>query len=74
MNRKEHIDLKKAKAIFMAAAVLAVSSCSSIIDSGYIGYKKNEMKYGKGVTIALQQIIAHSRKSETTRISLMGKR
>lgn len=33
----------------MASAVL-LSSCSSIIDSGYIGYKKNEIKYGKGVT------------------------
>lgn len=60
MNRKEHIDLKKAKAIFMAAAVLAVSSCSSIIDNGYIGYKKNEMKYGKGVTKQFQQAVNNS--------------
>ena len=34
--------------LMMASAVL-LSSCSSIIDSGYIGYKKNEMKYGKEV-------------------------
>ena len=34
----------------LTASALLLSSCSSIIDSGYIGYKKNEMKYGKGVT------------------------
>lgn len=43
----------------MASAML-LSSCSSIIDSGYIGYKKNEMKYGKGVTKQFQQAVNNS--------------
>ena len=43
----------------MAFAVF-LSSCSSIIDSGYIGYKKNEMKYGKGVTKQFQQAVNNS--------------
>ena len=43
----------------MAFAML-LSSCSSIIDSGYIGYKKNEMKYGKGVTKQFQQAVNNS--------------
>ena len=45
--------------LMMASAVL-LSSCSSIIDSGYIGYKKNEMKYGKGVTKQFQQAVNNS--------------
>lgn len=43
----------------MAFAVF-LSSCSSIIDSGYIGYKKNEIKYGKGVTKQFQQAVNNS--------------
>lgn len=43
----------------MASAML-LSSCSSIIDSGYIGYKKNEIKYGKGVTKQFQQAVNNS--------------
>lgn len=45
--------------LVMASAML-LSSCSSIIDSGYIGYKKNEMKYGKGVTKQFQQAVNNS--------------
>ncbi len=45
--------------LVMAFAVF-LSSCSSIIDSGYIGYKKNEMKYGKGVTKQFQQAVNNS--------------
>ena len=43
----------------MAFAVF-LSSCSSIIDSGYIGYKKNEMKYGKGVARQFRSAILHT--------------
>ena len=50
--------------LMMASAVL-LSSCSSIIDSGYIGYKKNEMKYGKGVTKQFQQAVNNSRQHRT---------
>lgn len=45
--------------LVMAFAVF-LSSCSSIIDSGYIGYKKNEIKYGKGVTKQFQQAVNNS--------------
>ena len=45
--------------LVMASAML-LSSCSSIIDSGYIGYKKNEIKYGKGVTKQFQQAVNNS--------------
>ena len=45
--------------LMMASAVL-LSSCSSIIDSGYIGYKKNEMKYGKGVVKQFQYAVHNS--------------
>lgn len=45
--------------LVMASAVF-LSSCSSIIDSGYIGYKKNEIKYGKGVTKQFQQAVNNS--------------
>lgn len=45
--------------LVMAFAVF-LSSCSSIIDSGYIGYKKNEMKYGKGVARQFRSAILHT--------------
>lgn len=44
----------------VTASAVLLSSCSSIIDSGYIGYKKNEMKYGKGVTKQFQQAVNNS--------------
>lgn len=34
----------------ITASALLLSGCSSILDSSYLGYKKNEIKYGKGVT------------------------
>lgn len=55
----------------MASAVL-LSSCSSIIDSGYIGYKKNEIKYGKGVTKQFQQAVNNSNIEWLEEIILFG--
>ncbi len=40
---------KKAAALLTAASSLLMAGCSSIIDSGYVGYKKNEMKFGNTV-------------------------
>ena len=61
--------------LMMASAVL-LSSCSSIIDSGYIGYKKNEMKYGKEVArqfksaILLTKATPHNSANKLSQIKL----
>lgn len=44
------MDSKKIKALLMAGVTLVMSGCSAVSQSGYVGYKKNEMKYGKAVT------------------------
>lgn len=44
------MDSKRIKALLMAGVTLFVSGCSAVSQSGYVGYKKNEMKYGKAVT------------------------
>lgn len=52
---------KKIKlASILTASALLLSGCSSILDSSYLGYKKNEIKYGKGVTKQFQQAVYNS--------------
>lgn len=44
----------------LAASALLLSSCSSVLNSGYLGYKKNEIKFGKGVTKQFQRAVFNS--------------
>lgn len=44
----------------LTASALLLSGCSSIIDSGYLGYKKNEIKFGKGVAKQFQQAVGRA--------------
>ena len=43
-----YMDSKKIKALLMAGVTLFVSGCSAVTESGYLGYKKNELKFGRG--------------------------
>lgn len=51
------MDSKKIKALLMAGVTLLASGCSAVSESGYVGYMKNEMKYGKGVTQQFQRAV-----------------
>lgn len=57
------MDSKKIKALLMAGVTLLASGCSAVSESGYVGYMKNEMKYGKGVTQQFQRAVYKDRKS-----------
>ncbi|MCI7349580.1 MAG: ankyrin repeat domain-containing protein [Ruminococcus sp.] len=54
------MDSKRIKALLMAGVTLFVSGCSAISESGYVGYMKNEVKFGKGVTRQFQQAVARA--------------
>lgn len=53
------MDSKRIKALLMAGVTLLASGCSAVSESGYLGYKKNEVKFGEGVTKQFDNAIAH---------------
>ena len=55
-----YMDSKRIKALLMAGVTLFVSGCSAVSESGYLGYKKNELKFGEGVTRQFQQAVARA--------------
>lgn len=54
------MDSKKIKALLMAGVTLFVSGCSAVTESGYLGYKKNELKFGEGVTKQFRRAVTNS--------------
>ncbi len=51
------MDSKRIKALLMAGVTLLASGCSAVSESGYLGYKKNELKFGEGVTRQFQRAV-----------------